>query len=98
MVLLLLSASWILTLSVIAGLCIAARDGDLQHDRPTSPAVVGEPMDPSSAVTITRVKHGQHTTPDYAPSDLGKTVRMNRRAISGGAVLRLEAIARRTAE
>jgi len=72
MVLLLLSACWILTLSLIACLCVAARDGDLQHDRPTSPAV-GEPMDPDSVVMITRVKHAQHTTPDYAPSDHAET-------------------------
>ena len=73
MVLLLLSASWILTLSLLVGLCAAARNGDLQHDRPTSPALLGEPMDPNSMVTITRDKHGEHTTPDYAPSDLAKT-------------------------
>lgn len=73
MVLLLLSACWILTLLLIVGLCIAARDGDLQHDRPTSPAVLGEPMDPNCVVGTTRVKHGHHTTPVYAPSDLEET-------------------------
>ncbi len=30
-------------------------------------------MHPKSVVTITRVKHGQHATPDYAPSDLAET-------------------------
>jgi|NGEPerStandDraft_6_1074524.scaffolds.fasta_scaffold16263_5 hypothetical protein len=73
MVLLFLSAAWILTLSGIAGLCIAARNGDLQHDRPTSPAVPGESVDPNSVVTITQVKHGQEATPHYAPSDLAET-------------------------
>jgi hypothetical protein len=55
---LLLSASWILTLSLIAGLCIAARNGDLPHYRPTSPAASGEPMSPNNVVKITPVKHG----------------------------------------
>ena len=46
MYLLLPGACWILTLSLIACLCLAAREGDLEHDRPTSPGA-GEPMRPT---------------------------------------------------
>jgi hypothetical protein len=73
MLLLLLSASWILVLTLIAGLCNAARNGDLQHDRPTSRSVLGDPMDPNSVITITYAKHGQRTTPNYAQADLAET-------------------------
>lgn len=38
MILLVVGAAWILTASsLVAGLCIAARDGDRHHNRPTSP-------------------------------------------------------------
>ncbi len=55
MLLLLISAYWILTLLLIISLCIAARKGDLQQNRPTSPAMPGEaPIDPNGVVTITQ--------------------------------------------
>lgn len=66
MVLLLLTVSWMLTLSLICCLCVAARNGDRQQGRPTSPAVLGEPESPSIVVTITQGKYGQHTTPDHS--------------------------------
>ncbi len=68
MVLLLISAPWMLAVSLVASLCIAARNGDLQYSRPPSPAV-GELMDPSAVVTITPAKQGQRTTPGYARAD-----------------------------
>lgn len=55
MVLLLLSALWIIVLTLVISLCIAARNGDLQHHLSTSPPVPSEP-DPNSVVTITRVQ------------------------------------------
>jgi hypothetical protein len=79
MVLLFVSASWILAVSVIAGLCIAARDGDL-HDRPTSPAV----QDPHGHARRSHDhagRHGQPTLSEYAPSDLAKAANMSRRTI-----------------
>ncbi|HMD55888.1 MAG TPA: hypothetical protein VKG82_00270 [Solirubrobacteraceae bacterium] len=68
MVLLLVSAFWILVLSLVACLCITARDGDLQHSRPPSPGV-REPMDPSGVVTITRVKQREQTAPAHPPAN-----------------------------
>ncbi len=40
---LLLSASWILILSLIVSLCVTARNGDLPHP-PTSPPLLGGPQ------------------------------------------------------
>jgi hypothetical protein len=43
MILLLLIASWVLAnFSLVVGLCVAARRGDLQHDWATSLAVLGD--------------------------------------------------------
>ena len=68
MLLLLISAFWVLTLLLIISLCIAARNSDLQQNRSTSPAMPGEePIDLNSVVTITQAKQGQHTTPAHAP-------------------------------
>jgi hypothetical protein len=72
-VLMLLSASWILVLTLLAGLCHAARNGDLQHDRPTSRSVLGDPTDRENLITTTYAKHGQRTTPNYAEGDLAET-------------------------
>ncbi len=68
MVLLLASASWTLVLSLIVGLCITARDGDLQHNRPPSPAVL-ELIDPSSVVATALLKQERQITPGYAHAD-----------------------------
>jgi hypothetical protein len=73
MVLLLISASWILVLTLIAGLCNAAHNGDLQHHLPTSRPVLGGPTNRESLITITHFKQGQRTTHDYAQADLTET-------------------------
>jgi hypothetical protein len=73
MVLLLLSASWTLALTLLAGLCHAARNGDLQHDRPNSRSVLSDPPDRENLITITRAKHGQRTAPNFAQGDLTET-------------------------
>lgn len=44
MVLPLLSASWMFALTLIAGLCVAARNGDRQHNRPTHQPEPGDPV------------------------------------------------------
>ena len=72
MALLLLGTLWILTLALIAGLCVAARGGDLQHQQQTSPAA-RESIHPNSLVTITRVEHRSHTAPDFVASGLAET-------------------------
>ena len=46
MVLVLLSASWMLTVVLVTGLCVAARDGDRQDDRPTHAIEPREPATP----------------------------------------------------
>jgi hypothetical protein len=72
MVLLLLSACWAFILMLIAAVCAAARNGDLEHDGRSSPAV-GQPVNPPSGVMmIKRVEHAQDT-PYSAQSDLAQT-------------------------
>lgn len=65
MVTLLIGASWLLVVSLILGLCAAARDGDLQRDLSRS-AAVRQPVRPGCGATITRVIHVEHATPDDA--------------------------------
>ena len=45
MVPLLIGASWLLVVSLVLGLCAAARDGDLQQD-PSRSAAVRQPVRP----------------------------------------------------
>jgi hypothetical protein len=64
MVPLLIGASWLLVVSLVLGLCAAARGGDLQQD-PSRSAAVRQPVRPGCG-TITRVTHLEHATPDGA--------------------------------
>ncbi len=73
MVLLLLSAAWILALSLTASLCVVACEGDGQHDRPTPRSEVGEPMNENGVVSITRAQHERHTAPEHTPATLAET-------------------------
>jgi len=69
MVLLFLSAFWILTtVLLIAGLCLAARSGDLQHDRPRTPVRLGGAADRTRLVSIPGAKHARHTRDAYPTS------------------------------
>jgi hypothetical protein len=65
MVPLLIGASWLLVVSMILGLCAAARDGDLQQD-PSRSAAVRRLVRPGCGATITRVTNVEHATPDAA--------------------------------
>jgi hypothetical protein len=49
LLLLLLGAAWISILLVVVGACVAARNGDHRHERPTSRVVRAERMDPNSS-------------------------------------------------
>jgi hypothetical protein len=64
MVPLLIGASWLLVVSLVLGLCAAARDGDLQQD-PSRSAAVRQPVRTGYG-TITRITHVEHATPDDA--------------------------------
>jgi hypothetical protein len=73
MVPLLIGASWLLVVSMILGLCAAARDGDLQQDPsrsaaqdPSRSAAVRRLVRPGCGATITRVTNVEHATPDAA--------------------------------
>jgi hypothetical protein len=63
MVGLLIGASWLLVVSLVLGLCAAAREGDLRQD-PSRSAAVRAPVR-HGCVTITRA-HPEHATPDDA--------------------------------
>ncbi len=65
MVPLLIGASWLLIVSLVLGLCVAARDGDLQQDRSRS-ASVRQPVRPVRATATTRVTHVEDATPTDA--------------------------------
>lgn len=73
MVPLLIGASWLLVVSLVLGLCAAARDGDLQQD-PLRSAAGRQPVRPVRAATITRVTHVEHATPDDAQIGTAPTV------------------------
>lgn len=47
MLLLFAITSWTLVLSLIASLCVVAREGDRQHDGPTPRSEVGELREPN---------------------------------------------------
>jgi hypothetical protein len=64
MIPLLIGASWLLIVSLVLGLCAAARDGDLQQD-PSRSAAVRAIVRPGCR-TIARLTHVEYATPDDA--------------------------------
>jgi hypothetical protein len=71
MVPLLIGASWLLAVSLVLGLCAAARDEDLQQD-PSRSAAVRAPVRPDCG-TITRETHVEHATADDARIGMAPT-------------------------
>jgi hypothetical protein len=61
---LLIGACWLFVVSLVLGLCVSARDGDLQQDLSRS-AAARRPVRPGCG-TIRRVAHVEHATPDDA--------------------------------
>jgi hypothetical protein len=77
MLLLLIGASWLFVLSLVLGLCVSARDGDLQQDLSRS-AAVKQPVRPGYGATTLRVtrrmchgrrcpnQNGPHSRPPHS--------------------------------
>jgi hypothetical protein len=64
MTVLIIIASWLLVVSVVIGLCVAARRGDLQHERSASAATWGQEPESIVISAHTSARHGSHAERD----------------------------------